>query len=662
MRARDRLGPDGPFARDPGYELRSSQLAMADAVERALEDDRVLLVEAGTGTGKTLAYLVPALESGRKVVVSTGTRALQDQIMEHDVPLLEARLGRTLRVACMKGLANYLCLRRFEEFRLSTESANPAYSVHLPLLEDWRKETFVGDRGELAAIPEDASIWGHVTSSSDTRIGQTCRFHDACFVTRMRREADEAELVVVNHHLFFADLATRGPHGGGVLPDYGAVIFDEAHQVEDAATSFFGVTISTGRIERLCRDAERALLAGERDEVAIEKAQRLPRNVLLATQRFFQSLPGSADGARVELPRDAIRGPVEQAYFALDDALTALASHAELRSAKHETIASVTKRAVTLREDVAAIAEGSRGKRVAWAQRNGRAASIGASPIDVADVLRTQLFETTPAVVLTSATLSTSGNFDYVASRLGIDDRDELLLASPFDYPSQAALYLTGDLPDPRAPDFEEKAFAEMSRLIALTDGGAFVLCTSLRRMRAFAELARGDLDRPILVQGESPKAALLERFRRDPRTVLFATASFWEGVDVPGHALRLVVIEKLPFDVPTDPLVAARCERLREKGESPFARYVLPSAAIALKQGFGRLIRTRDDRGIVAVLDSRLVTKSYGRVLLASLPDASRCRSFEEVEAFARHARLDDLERPDRAIDRGSRDPSVPE
>ncbi len=639
MRARDWLGPDGPFALDPGYEHRPSQLAMADAVERALADDRVLLVEAGTGTGKTLAYLVPALESGRKVIVSTGTRALQDQIMAHDVPLLEKRLGRPLRVACMKGLANYLCLRRFEEFRLQPESVEGLAGRQLPVLERWRAETSTGDRGEVAEVPEDAAIWAQVVSGSETRIGASCRHFEACFVTRMRRQAEEADLVVVNHHLFFADLATRGAHGGSVLPDYEAVIFDEAHQIEDAVTGFFGTGVSTARVERLCRDAQRALSSGERDLAALEQAERLARAVLTRSAAFFASLPLGADGVRVELGRDAIRGPSEAAFFALDDALSALSAHAELRATRHEAIASVAKRSAALREDLATIAEGSRGKRVAWAQRSGRTVSLGASPIDVADLLRANLFERTPAIVLTSATLSTAGNFDYVRARLGIDGADELLLASPFDYPSQAALYLAGHLPDPRDPGFEEAAFAEIERLVGLTGGGAFVLCTSLRRMRAFAERARASSSFPVLVQNEMPKAALLERFRAAHDAVLIATASFWEGVDVPGDALRLVVIEKLPFDVPTDPLIAARCERLREKGESAFSKLLLPSAAIALKQGFGRLVRTRADRGIVAVLDSRLVKKPYGRVLLASLPDASRCHSFEEVAAFARAA-----------------------
>jgi ATP-dependent DNA helicase DinG len=641
MRARELLGPNGPFARDPGYELRPSQLDMADAVERALADDRTLIVEAGTGTGKTLAYLIPAIESGRKIIVSTGTRALQDQIMEHDIPLLEKRLGRTLRVACMKGLSNYLCLRRFEEWRRTPESATGMSARHLPMIEDWRATTFSGDRSELDSVPEDSPIWAHVTSGSDTRIGSTCRFYEECFVTRMRREAEQAELIVVNHHLFFADLAVRGPHGAGVLPDYSAVIFDEAHQIEDAATSFFGTSVSSARIERLARDAERALVTGERDRNAIETATRLTQFVVRMAHAFFDSLPLGAEGVRMELPRDAISGESERAFFALDDALAALAAHAELRASRHEAIMQIGKRAVQLREDCAAIAEGSRGKRVAWGQRAQRGATIGASPIDVGDLLRAQLFERTPAVVLTSATLSTAGNFDYLRQRLGIDAADQLILPSPFDYPMQAALYLVRDLPDPRDPSFEDRGFAEIERLVGLTGGGAFVLCTSLRRMRAFAAMARAKIALPILVQNEMPKQALLERFRASGESVLFATSSFWEGVDVPGHALRLVVIEKLPFDVPTDPLVSARCERLREKGEAPFAKYLLPSAAIALKQGFGRLIRARSDRGIVAVLDSRIVTKSYGRVLLASLPDASRCHSFEEVRAFALAANL---------------------
>lgn len=650
MRARELLGPEGPFAKDARYEHRPGQLEMADAVERALDQDRTLLVEAGTGTGKTLAYLVPALLSGRKVVVSTGTRALQDQIMAHDVPILEAALGRPLRVACMKGLSNYVCRRRLEEFRTSAEAISSGAARHLPAVLAFAESSYAGDRAELDEVPEDAPIWPLVTSASETRIGPPCRFHESCFVTRMRRDADDAELVVVNHHLFFADLATRGDHGGGVLPRYDAVVFDEAHQLEDAATSFFGVAVSTARVIRLARDAERALAAGERDLGRLEAARRVARSVTTTAEVFFLGLSTAHgdgnDANRRELPRGSIAGETERRLFAFDDALAALAAMAENRQAEHEAIAALARRTNALREDLATVAEGSRGSRVAWFQRAGGGAILGASPIDVGDLLRDRLFESTPAV-LTSATLTTSGHFEFLKSRLGIARAEELVVPSPFDYPTQAGLYLTGTLPDPRDPAYDAAAFDEVDALVTLTGGGAFVLCTSLRRMRTFAAMARSRLRQQVLVQNEMPKPALLARFREDGHAVLFATASFWEGVDVPGDALRLVVLEKLPFDVPSDPLVAARCERLRERGESPFSAYLLPSAAIALKQGFGRLIRTRRDRGLVAVLDPRIVTKPYGRTLLRSLPDASRCHSLDEAAAFVEQTRGGHGEKP---------------
>lgn len=641
MRAQQLLGADGPFARAmPGYELRSGQLDMAEAVQRTLDRDGVLLTEAGTGTGKTLAYLVPALLSGKKVVVSTGTKTLQDQIMEHDLPLLREHLDIPVEAACMKGLNNYLCLRRYHEL-LEGAAADEmpggtqgSQTRWLPVLQQWEAETESGDHAELEGLPEGSSLWSAVQSGSDTRIGAKCRFYDACYVTRMKQQAQEAQLVIVNHHLFFADLATRGPHGGGVIPDYDAVIFDEAHQIEDVATDFFGISVSTTRLERLVRDARKSLLATKR----LQEAEPLLKDVLLTTSHFFSYLPrpSGIDSGRVPLPAEAFTDRVRQPMLALDDALEGLASYAKRHASEHESVAQIARRAQKVRDDVACIAEGDDASMVNWTQLRGRSVSIGASPVDVSDILRDQLFYTGCAVVMTSATLSTAGSFEFIRRRLGVDiEAEELQVLSPFDYAQQAALYVPAELPDPRDAAFGEQAAGQVLQLAEMTAGGAFVLCTSIRNMRELHERCRGKLPGPALLQGEAPKATLLQRFRAAGNATLFATASFWQGVDVPGDALRLVVIDKLPFDVPTDPLVAARCELLKQDGVSPFMKYLVPAAALTLKQGFGRLIRTQRDRGIVAVLDRRLRTKGYGKVFLRSLPEARHCRSLDEVATF---------------------------
>lgn len=603
-------------------------------VERALNEQGIALVEAGTGTGKTLAYLVPALLSGKKVVISTGTKTLQDQIMQRDLPLLESYLGVPVSAALMKGLNNYLCLRRYEEFVHSPEADLPQFSRHLPILREFRAGSHSGERSDLSAVPEDAAIWGQVQSSSETRIGQRCGHYERCFVTKMRRAAEEAQLIVVNHHLFFADLALRdAPQGGGALPDYDAVIFDEAHQIEDVVTEFFGVRLSTARIEALVRDAERAYRAAK----MLDAKEGLGRAVLTAASQFFSGLPRSRENeaGRKTLPVHALAGAARENMFSLDAALEALESDAKLSAPVSEAVAQVARRTKRARDDLGVIFEGKQ-RHVTWAETRGRSTSIGASPVEVGDLLRERIFERGGAAVLTSATLSTAGDFGFVKRRIGIDfEIDELSLASPFDYSSQAALYMPRDLPDPRDGRYLDAASKEILQLIELTGGGAFVLCTSLRMMRELHAACAPHLHRVPLVQGMAPKSELLETFKAQGDGVLFASASFWEGVDVPGSALRLVVIDKLPFDVPSDPLVEARCKRMEERGENAFMGYLVPQAALSLKQGFGRLIRTQSDRGIVAVLDRRLSTKGYGRVFLKSLPDASRCYSLDEVRAF---------------------------
>lgn len=640
VRAADYFGPRGILARTmPSYEERPAQVRMCEAIEETLEEERVLLVEAATGTGKTLAYLLPALlfamQQDKRVVVSTGTKTLQDQIAERDLPFAQSVLKSDVGVACLKGLGNYLCLRRFEELKKTPEAVVGSLAKRIPIFDRWRETTSTGDRAELDALSEGAAIWSSMASSTETRIGAKCTYYEDCFVTKMRARAEAARVLVVNHHLFFADLALRDNEGARLLPDYHAVVFDEAHQLEDVATQFFGYRLSTSRLETLVQDAARTL------RVAGSAADDFVRTVLVRGAAFFEMLPSAADGNRRLFTRDELPSSAVEEAYAIDAALDGLEAIARSYEAASEACAQLARRIRRTRDELASFADESRDEAlVRWVETSGRATTLGASPIDVSATLRERLFYRIPAAILTSATLSTGGTYEFVRQRLGLDfDVREERLPTPFDYESQAALYLPPHLPDPRAPDYFDEAAREIEALVELTGGGAFVLTTSFRAMNELARRAK--LDQPILVQGDGPKHRLLDRFRSMHDAVLFATASFWEGVDVPGDALRLVVIDKLPFDVPSDPLVAARCEAIRQNGDSPFMRYLVPAAALGLKQGFGRLIRTATDRGIVAVLDSRIVSKAYGKVFLESLPPARRCRNFEQVAAFWRREEL---------------------
>jgi ATP-dependent DNA helicase DinG len=645
---------------------------MADAVERALEEERVVLCEAGTGTGKTLAYLVPALLSGKKVVISTATRALQEQIFFKDLPLAQRILDLPVEATLMKGLGNYLCRRRWEELSRSEEALRPGMASAIRTVKAWVEETETGDLGELAALREDDPTRLAVASSSETRIGQSCQYFESCFVTRMRREADAARLVVVNHHLFFADLALRGPHPGHVLPDYDAVIFDEAHQLEDIATEFFGLRVSEARVARALDDADRALrLSGALDALFSGRATGVLDAARRALRGLFAALARAVprgDG-RVTLERDVWSGPAQLAWHELDAALEGVelgARSARERGAREsatlrrpaqpslgDALDATERRMAELREQLGAIVDGGSG-RVTWLELGTRGGVLGASLVDLSWILRQRVFETVPAVVLTSATLATraprsddaapaeagKGVFDYVRSRLGLSGDavrvDELIVESPFDFEKQALLYTPRDLPPPAAPDFLDRAATRVAELVGIVGGGCFVLTTSIRSMRAFHQQLRRLLPKHrLLLQGEAPKATLLGAFRASGDAVLVATMSFWEGVDVPGRALRLVVLEKVPFAVPSDPIVRARADVLEADGKNPFMDFHVPAAAIALKQGFGRLIRTRQDVGVVALLDERVHKKGYGKVMLETLPPAARAEALADVERF---------------------------
>jgi ATP-dependent DNA helicase DinG len=651
-RARDLLGPGGPLARSlPGYEAREAQLSMADAVERALDQDGKLVCEAGTGTGKTLAYLIPAILSGRRVLVSTATKALQEQIFHKDLGLLARHGGLSVETALLKGLGNYLCRRRYQEYRQTPEALAPEAAASLAIVERWVHETGSGDLAELGQIPESDPIRGEIASSSETRIGQGCPYYEECFVTAARRQAEEAQLLVVNHHLFFADLALKGQNAdAGALPAHDVVILDEAHQIEEIAADFFGLRVSGARIEALLRDVARALQksgggklvpagwrSGPRSRISgpgeglavIEQAHR-------ASEQFFAMLAATSaqgDGARGPLNTSAWTKEDLAAYHRLDTALEAVTLQPASGAAR-EAIEAMGRRVKQLRDDLAQIVDGSRGQ-VAWVEPGGR--SVGASPVQVSSLLRSRLFEAQGAVILTSATLATDQGFAFFRERIGLGDDagpvEELRLNSPFDHARNALLYVPSDLPDP--PGYQEAAATRIVELVRLAGGGAFVLCTSVKSMRAFHARLRREGVGPLLLQGEAPKSLLLEKFRASGHAVLVATLSFWEGVDVPGHALRLVILDKLPFPVPGDPLVAARTASIEARGGNAFAEYFIPAAAITLKQGFGRLLRTGTDRGVVALLDRRVLHRTYGRSLLASLPPARVTGWIEDVADF---------------------------
>jgi ATP-dependent DNA helicase DinG len=640
----DLLAPGGGLERAiPHYEDRLEQRAMSAAVERALADERPLIVEAGTGTGKTLAYLIPALQSGKRVVVSTGTRALQDQIARHDVPLLRSILARPFAAVTLKGVANYVCRRKLAE--LAGRRADGTTTA----IVDWTTYTETGDRAELDWLAEDAPFWSEVTTTPDARIGPRCPYFERCFVTQARRLAEQAQLVLVNHHLYFADRVLRSAHPGArVLPDHDAVIFDEAHQLEDVATEHFGAKVSTHALSTLVRDAHGAMAAMPlwTGRASIDVLHAVER----AGIKLFSLVRGALGGqlgadSRVPLPQGLFDHADRQAaWFELDTALEEVARVAEAEgdpspdeeaeSGSRAALTGIARRARELRDSLAAIAEQRQKSHVYWGEIRPTGTLLTASPIDVADLLRRHVVRAGPTTIFTSATLSAGGELTYTRARLGLDDADELIVTSPFDYERQAMLYVPRDLP-PVGDGFTTEAAARIRELLAITQGRAFLLFTSHRALRE-AAIQLADLPFPRMVQGDAPRATLIDRFRATPNAVLFGTGSFWEGVDVPGDALSLVVIDKLPFSPHTDPLIAARMQAIAEGGGDPFAQIQLPAAAIALKQGFGRLIRRRDDRGIVAILDARIVTRTYGRVFFDTLPGGlPRTSALEQVKRW---------------------------
>ena len=640
------FGPDGLIAKaHPDYEYRPGQIQMAQAVMRAFEEKRHLIVEAGTGTGKTLSYLVPAvaaaLGGNGRVIVSTGTKNLQEQLMEKDIPFLQNILPRRFAATYMKGRSNYLCLNRLARAEGSPVLEGLEEVDYFEEVCDWSKETQIGDRAELSNLPESLSFWRHIDARPDTCLGQKCPDFDPCFITRMRDRAKESDIVVVNHHLFFADLALRNGNYGSVLPDYTAVILDEAHLIEDVASEYFGSQVSNYQIDELVRDISMLRLEEiEVDREVTRSAERLSR---FGDEFWMGFRDGRGEEGRYPLnpgtfARRNIDGefeatPLGDLYSALDGSINRVETTLDLIKEKPPEVESIVRRLRQIRFDLEFIVTGSDRKFVYWVERRGRGVFLRASPIDVAGLLQDKLFDEVPTVVLTSATLSSGGNFAFIRDRLGLDTADDLIAESTFDFESQAILYLPPQMPDPRSREWSDAAAEEVIKILNATDGRAFVLSTSLAGMQSLFENVWAEIDYPCLVQGSAAKGQLLKRFRETPNAVLFATSSFWQGVDVRGDQLSCVIIDKLPFAVPTDPIVAARQRYIEDSGGSSFHEYSVPQAIIALKQGLGRLIRSTTDRGVLAVLDPRLRTKPYGRTFLRSLP---QCRVTSQIEDLA--------------------------
>ena len=626
------LGADGPLAEVlEGFAPREAQLRMAAAVEEALAQAETLVIEAGTGIGKTLAYLVPALLSGERVIVSTGTKTLQDQLFFRDLPLVRSALGSSAVAALLKGRANYLCLHRMRMARTEGRLPSREAVVELEAVYDWSSRTRDGDLSLAGVVSEDSGLTPFITSTTDNCLGSECPDFEECFVARARREAQEADIVVVNHHLLFADMAIKQSGFGEVLPGAGAFIVDEAHQAPETASRFFSLTLSARQVQDLCRDflAESGEVSGALGTLREPLADCLQK-VRQVQSDIAERMPDR--GSWSELLDDAV---TRAGLQALDQSIIALVVESERLEGSARGMDGCIERARNLRAAFDRFDAPEAPGEVRWFERRGKGFVLNITPLDVADVFNDFRERAQAAWVFTSATLSVRGDFSHFTARMGLDDARTLCLDSPFDYASNARIWLPEGLPEPRSPDFVPALLDRVVPLIEASRGRAFLLFTSHRALRRAAELLAERLSFPLFVQGQQPRSLLLEKFRASGEGVLLGSASFWEGVDVIGDALSLVVIDKLPFAAPDDPVIEARSGLLRRSGGNPFTQLFLPQAVIALKQGAGRLIRDVGDRGVLVICDPRLRTRSYGRIFLESLPPMTPADDLQDVKEF---------------------------
>jgi ATP-dependent DNA helicase DinG len=604
---------------------------MAQAIESVLAEQRILVAESGTGTGKTFAYLVPALLSGLKVLISSGTRNLQDQLYRRDLPLVRDALALPVQAALLKGRSNYVCLHRLDRTAAEGRFTSRASGAEFQRISAWARHSRTGDIAEIADVPEESELWPLVTSTADNCLGSQCPEYSNCFVSRARRAAADAEVIVINHHLFFADISVREEGFAQLLPSADAVIFDEAHQLPDIATDFFGVTFSSHQLRNLCRDVVAEDVkeqSGLRElRPTAEAAERAVADLRLALGPQVQRTPW-ADVARADTVAGAL-ATLQQQVAGLSEILDAAA-------ARGPGLANCARRALTLVERLGEVTVEGDLDDVVWVETAARSFSLRRTPLDVARAFRTRVQGLgTKSWVYTSATLAVGDDFTHFTERLGLDDAQMKRWSSPFDYAQQALLYLPSSLPDPGAPDYTAKVVETALPVLRASRGRAFFLFTSHRALKLAAELLQDRLEYPLLVQGTMSRARLLERFVAAGDAVLLGTGSFWEGVDVRGQALSCVIIDKLPFAAPDDPVLKARANACAAAGGNPFLQLQLPEAVIALKQGAGRLIRDLNDRGVLMLCDPRLTTRNYGRLFLESLPPMPVTRCLEDVERF---------------------------
>lgn len=628
---RDILGPDGLLAkRLPGFAARPQQQEMAEAIAAALRDNAILIAEAGTGTGKTFAYLIPAMLSGLKVIISTGTKNLQDQLFHKDIPLVRDILGVPVDVALLKGRANYLCHHRLqlalEEGRFLTRSQ----VAELQEINIWSGRSASGDIAELSSLSEDSPLWPQVTSSAENCLGSECDYLDECFIAKARRRSQEADLLVVNHHLFFADMALKDEGFGELLPGANAFILDEAHQLPDTASNFFGTTISANQLFELAHDsiAEELREAGESRELQLraDKLEKAVRDMRLALGEAQRRGPWLEVATGREL---------NEAIVTVGELLDDLSQGLKTLSARGKGLESCYQRSEVLIERFTRLTGATPEGMIHWFETHTRSFTINFTPMDVAELFRQQLGAHPAAWIFTSATLAVGESFQHFSDQLGLEGAVSHRWDSPFDYPRQALLYVPSQMPDPNSPGYTAAVVEAALPVLEASRGRAFLLFTSHRALREAAELLAGRIDYPLLIQGDAPRSRLLEEFRQRGNAVLLGTGSFWEGVDVRGEALSCVIIDKLPFASPGDPVLQARIDAMRQAGGNPFMEYQLPQAVITLKQGVGRLIRDVTDRGVLVLCDPRLGTKNYGRIFLDSLPPMSKTLKLEVVQRF---------------------------